>query len=147
MPGYNTAPPDLSAEETYTDYTTYLLYTDSSSGCQAAGQLHRIYPQRKHALTLDQASARCCQRMRNMVSSPGCTMATTEPPDLYTDISSGLRRTIADQCNLLGALTTYPRVLHSIPLLRRCVTHHGQQQRLAVLVVPSHLRSREHGYV
>jgi hypothetical protein len=37
-------------------------------------------------------------------------MATTEPPDLYTDSSSGLRKTIIDQCDLLGALTTIPMV-------------------------------------
>jgi hypothetical protein len=37
-------------------------------------------------------------------------MATTDPPDLYTDSSSGLRKTITDQCDLLGALTTIPMV-------------------------------------
>ncbi len=30
--------------------------------------------------------------------------------DLYTDSSSGLRKTITDQCDLLGALTTIPMV-------------------------------------
>jgi len=29
---------------------------------------------------------------------------------MYTDISSGYRKTITDQVDLLGALTTYPRV-------------------------------------
>jgi hypothetical protein len=34
----------------------------------------------------------------------------TDPPDLYTDSSSGLRKTITDQVDLLYALTTYSRV-------------------------------------
>ena len=33
-------------------------------------------------------------------------MAKTEPPDLHTDSSFGLRKAITDQCDLLGALTT-----------------------------------------
>jgi hypothetical protein len=37
-------------------------------------------------------------------------LATTEPTDLYTDSSSGICKTIADQVKLLGALTSYPRV-------------------------------------
>jgi hypothetical protein len=37
-------------------------------------------------------------------------LATTVPTDLYTDSSSGICKTIADQVNLLGALTSYPRV-------------------------------------
>ena len=35
--------------------------------------------------------------------------------------------------------------IHSIPLLRCCATHPGRHQSLAVLVVSSHLRSRERG--
>ncbi len=49
--------------------------------------------------------------MCDMVGSPGTDFGNNGPsPDLYTDSSSELRKTIADQCNPLGALTTIPMV-------------------------------------